>query len=232
MGVNGSNFDYRTASNAEPPAQRAAYRPAVSQLESLRRRRDGYVVNPRRDSLEVPVNLQDLQQERRLVERACGGDRRAFEQLYRLHVARVYGLCLRLSGDAGRAEELTQDVFVRAWQRLHSFRGASRLASWLHRLTVNLACSALRSLSRHQERFTNSDQLDHAEERRPTSTGTAVDLERAISALPARAREVFVLHDMQGYQHKEISELTGVAVGTSKAQLHRARRLLRESLTS
>lgn len=223
---------YRTASNADSPAQRVVYHPAAGRTEQGRRHTDSHGVSPRTTAPDAPASQQDRQQERQLVERACGGDRSAFEQLYRQQVGRVYGLCLRLSGDAGRAEELTQDVFVRAWQRLGTFRSASRLSSWLHRLTVNLACSALRSLGRHEERFTNSDQLDLAQERRPASTSTAMDLERAISALPARAREVFVLHDVQGYQHNEIAELTGIAVGTSKAQLHRARRLLRESLTS
>jgi len=168
-----------------------------------------------------------------LIQRAQQGDQAAFEALYRAHVGRVYALCLRLTADPVRAEELTQDAFVRAWERLASFRGESAFSSWLYRLTVNVVFLAQRASRRRALRvFTTHDPA--ALERPSDGSGTAaeqLDLERAMAALPPGARQVFVLHDVQGYRHHEIAELTGIAVGTSKAQLFRARRLLREALS-
>ena len=168
-----------------------------------------------------------------LIHRAQQGDQAAFEALYRAHVGRVYALCLRLTADRARAEELTQDAFVRAWERLASFRGESAFSSWLYRLTVNVVFLGERTGRRRALRvFTTADPA--ALERPGDTSGTAaiqLDLERAIAALPPGARQVFVLHDVEGYRHHEIAELTGIAVGTSKAQLFRARRLLREALS-
>ncbi|HEX4628705.1 MAG TPA: RNA polymerase sigma factor, partial [Gemmatimonadales bacterium] len=153
---------------------------------------------------------------------------------YREHVGRVYALCLRLTADAGRAEELTQDAFVRAWQRLASFRGESAFGTWLYRLTVNVVFLSRRAERRRVQRVFTSDDPAALEQRGDRAAGLdrglTLDLEQAIAALPAGAREVFVLHDVEGYRHAEIAELTGIAVGTSKAQLFRARRLLREAL--
>ena len=167
-----------------------------------------------------------------LIHRAQQGDRAAFEALYRAHAGRVYALCLRLTADRALAEERTQDAFVRAWERLATFRGESAFSSWLHRLTVNEVLLGRRAERRREQRVVTSD--DPAALERPgaadTSSGSALDLEYAVAALPAGAREVFVLHDVEGYRHEEIAELTGIAVGTSKAQLFRARRLLREAL--
>ncbi|HVH66773.1 MAG TPA: RNA polymerase sigma factor [Gemmatimonadales bacterium] len=173
-----------------------------------------------------------------LTQRAQRGDRGAFEALYREHVGRVYALCLRLTADARRAEELTQDAFVRAWERLASFRGESAFGTWLYRLTVNVVFLSRRAERRRLRRVFTSDDPAALEQRGNTGAaphpgfepGLALDLERAIATLPAGAREVFVLHDVEGYRHAEIAELTGIAVGTSKAQLFRARRLLREAL--
>jgi len=167
-----------------------------------------------------------------LIYRAQQGDRAAFEALYRAHAARVYALCLRLTADAAQAEERTQDTFVRAWQRLATFRGESAFSSWLYRLTVNEVLLGRRAERRREQRVVTSD--DPAALERPrgadASSGSALDLERAVAALPPGAREVFVLHDVEGYRHEEIAQLAGIAVGTSKAQLFRARRLLREAL--
>jgi RNA polymerase sigma-70 factor (ECF subfamily) len=167
-----------------------------------------------------------------LIHRAQQGDQAAFEQLYREHVGRVYALCLRLTADVTEAEQLTQDAFVRAWERLASFRGESAFSSWLHRLTVNVVFLSRRAGRRRSRRvLVTGDPA--ALERAPAETaepGVGVDLERALATLPAGAREVFVLHDVQGYRHEDIAEMTGIAVGTSKAQLFRARRLLREVL--
>ncbi len=167
----------------------------------------------------------------RCVAQAQAGDRSAFEELYRRHVGRVYALCLRMSGEAREAEELTQDAFVRAWEKLDSFRGSSAFTSWLHRLTVNVVLASWRAKGRHRERVVAiadvAESVDPGHRPRPR---LALDLEAAIAGLPAGARTVFVLHDVEGYRHRDVAELTGLAVGTSKTQLHRARRLLRKAL--
>jgi RNA polymerase sigma-70 factor, ECF subfamily len=168
-----------------------------------------------------------------LIHRAQQGDRAAFEALYRAHAGRVYALCLRLTADVAQAEERTQDAFVRAWERLATFRGESAFSSWLYRLTVNEVLVGRRAERRREQRvFTTDDPaaLERPRDRSLGGPGLSLDLERAVAALPPRAREVFVLHDVEGYRHDEIAELTGIAVGTSKAQLFRARRLLREAL--
>lgn len=166
-----------------------------------------------------------------LVQRAQGGDMAAFEQLYRENVDRVFALCLRLSADRARAEELTQDVWVRVWEKLASFRGDSAFTSWLHRLTVNLVLGEKRSAGRRAARFVASDEFDDWDAPAlQVEPGTRLDLEQAISALPPGTRTVFVLHDMEGYAHGEIATMTGRAEGTCKALLHRARKALREAL--
>ncbi|HEU0012281.1 MAG TPA: RNA polymerase sigma factor [Longimicrobium sp.] len=165
------------------------------------------------------------------VRRAQQGDAGAFEQLYREHAGRVYGLCLRLSGDPGRAEELTQDVFVRCWEKLGSFQGKSAFSTWLHRLAVNVVLGDKRSEGVRVHRIFHTDEPEKYETAgRAGDPGHGMDLERAIAQLPPGARSVFVLHDVEGYKHEEIAEMHGSAVGTCKAQLHRARRLLREAL--
>ena len=143
----------------------------------------------------------------------------------------MYALCLRLTGDAGAAEERTQDVFVRAWDKLRSFRGESAFSSWLHRLAVNVVMNERRTTIRREQRVTPMATPEVLERGKGEPTvGLSIDLERAIAALPEGAREVFVLYDIEGYSHMEIAELTGIAEGTSKAQLFRARHLLREQL--
>jgi RNA polymerase sigma-70 factor (ECF subfamily) len=166
------------------------------------------------------------------VRRAQQGEAAAFEQLYHANVGRVYALCLRLCGDGIRAEELTQDVFVRAWEKLGSFQGKSAFSTWLHRLAVNVVLGDKRSEGVRVHRVFATDEPEKYEtpSTRGSDPGTAMDLERAIAQLPPGARKVFVLHDVEGYKHEEIAEMQGSAVGTCKAQLHRARRLLREAL--
>jgi RNA polymerase sigma-70 factor (ECF subfamily) len=166
-----------------------------------------------------------------LVHRAQNGDQAAFEQLYRENVGRVYGLCLRIAANSARAQELTQDAFVRAWEMIGTFRGESAFSSWLYRLTVNVALTDLRSKRRRTARVMVTDDLSPYDKADSMAmSGTAVDLENAIAALPPQARAVFVLHDVEGYRHEEIAELMGLSEGTSKSQLHRARKLLREAL--
>jgi RNA polymerase sigma-70 factor, ECF subfamily len=166
-----------------------------------------------------------------LVRRSVAGDVAAFEQLYRGHVGRVHGAILRLVGmDRARAEELTQDAFVRAWQKLSSFRHESAFSTWLYRLGVNTALMDLRG--KHDEVAVEDDELEFAAGGEvPFCAGERGDLERAVSKLPPRARAVLVLHDVEGWKHEEIAGELGMAVGSSKAQLHRARGLLRRALS-
>ena len=166
-----------------------------------------------------------------LVARAQAGDQTAFRELYRQHAGRVYALCLRLTGDGRDAEERTQDVFVRLWDKLRSFRGDSAFSSWLHRLAVNVVLNERRTTGRRERRVMPAEDLDNvAGAQHAAPLHLNIDLERAIAELPDGAREVFVLYDIEGYGHGEIAQLVGIAEGTSKAQLFRARRLLREKL--
>lgn len=164
---------------------------------------------------------------------AARGDRRAFERLYRGHVRRVYGICLRIAGDAALAEDLVQDAFVRCWERLPQFRGESAFATWLHRLTVNVALDARRARRTDQEQLAGEDDAESTEVGAiapRSSDAERMDLAAAIARLPAGARAVFALHDVEGYKHVEIAAMLGITSGGSKAQLHRARQLLREAL--
>jgi RNA polymerase sigma-70 factor, ECF subfamily len=171
------------------------------------------------------------------VSRAQHGDVDAFGDLYREHAGRVFALCVRMSGDRIHAQELMQDVFVRAWERLASFRGDASFGSWLHRLAVNVVLTGARTDRRREARVTLAEDLAAVESgggssarRQVADPGTAIDIERAIAALPPGARSAFVLHDVEGFSHAEIAELTGLAEGTIRAQLHRARKLLMEAL--
>lgn len=166
---------------------------------------------------------------------AARGDRRAFERIYRTHVDRVFSVCVRMVGDRGKAEELTQDVFVRCWEKLAQFRGESAFSTWLHRLAVNVVLNDRqaegRRRSREDEGIEDMDEINTADVRPLPVPGLSLDLEAAIAALPAGARKVFVLHDVEGYTHEEIGTMLGVTAGGCKAQLHRARMLLRRSLS-
>jgi RNA polymerase sigma-70 factor (ECF subfamily) len=166
------------------------------------------------------------------VRRAQTGDLDAFETLYRQHSGRVYALCLRLvAGDTSDATELMQDVFVRAWRSLATFRGDCAFASWLHRLAVNTMLENARSETRREARVLSMDDTSRLPgAARASGMELKMDMEAAVASLPKGARLAFVLHDVEGYQHQEIAQQLGIAVGTVKAQLHRARRLLREKL--
>lgn len=165
------------------------------------------------------------------VQLAANGDRHAFERLYRANVNRVYAVCVRMCGDRSRAEELAQDAFVRAWERLPQFRGESAFSTWLHRLTVNVVLEAQRGERRDRVRM-DDDSLDAAPPiTRRENHAARLDLAVAIAALPPGARAVFALHDVEGYKHEEIAAMLDITSGGSKAQLHRARRLLREALS-
>jgi RNA polymerase sigma-70 factor (ECF subfamily) len=166
--------------------------------------------------------------ERKLVASAVTGSTRAFEGLYRLHAPRVYALCLRMTGNAATAEDCVQDAFVQAWRNLPRFEARSGFATWLHRIAVNVV---LQQARRRRETLGTEDSIERevAEvlaDPHGADPGQARDLERAIATLPAGARHVLVLVGMYGHTHEEAGQLLGIAEGTCKAQLHRARTLL------
>jgi len=167
------------------------------------------------------------------VDKARAGDQLAFEKLYRSHCDRIYGLCWRMcGGDRALAEDMVQEAFVRAWNKLHLFKGESKFGTWLHRLAVNVVLSDRRiRVKRLQREQTFGDDIERVQVGdRDVFAGLRKDLEAAIAGLPERARTVLVLYDIEGYQHNEIAEMTGMAVGSSKAQLHRARKMVQEIL--
>ena len=167
------------------------------------------------------------------VDKARAGDQLAFEKLYRSHCDRTYGLCWRMcGGDRALAEDMVQEAFVMAWNKLHLFKGDSKFGTWLHRLTVNVVLSDRRiRVKRLQREQVFGDDIERVQVGdRDVYAGLRKDLEAAIAGLPERARTVLILYDIEGYQHKEIAEMTGMAVGSSKAQLHRARKLVQEEL--
>lgn len=166
-----------------------------------------------------------------LVRRAQEGDRSAFEVLYRTHVERIHATLWRIAGGVtARAEELTQDAFVRAWQKLPGFRGESAFATWLHRLAVNVALMDLRARRGREDLEYGDAGMDVLAEDAGPQPGTGLDLERAVAALPERSRAVLILFDIEGWKHEEIATELDIAVGSSKAHLHRARTLLRRAL--
>jgi RNA polymerase sigma-70 factor, ECF subfamily len=165
------------------------------------------------------------------VREAKDGNVAAFAGIYREHVGRVYALCVRLTADRVYAEQLTQDTFVRAWERLATYRGESSFASWLRRLAINVVMTERRVASRRSRRVVSADDETLAAAPLDRTDDADIDLERAVARLPEGARTVFVLHAIEGYRHDEIAELTGIAEGTSRAHLHRAREILKKELT-
>jgi RNA polymerase sigma-70 factor (ECF subfamily) len=164
-----------------------------------------------------------------VVARAAAGDVRAFEELYRMHLPRVHSLVRRMT--AGRdADELTQDVFVRVWQKLGTFRGDSSFSTWLHRLAVNVVIERFRSDKARRMRLLDGESIFELLPGPAQTRDIGLDFESALAKLPDGAREIFVLHDVEGYKHHEIATLLDISAGTSKAQLHRARMMLRKHL--
>ncbi len=164
------------------------------------------------------------------IRRAKKSDSRAFEKLYRMHIDKVYGLCLRMTGNVAEAEDCAQEAFIQAWNKLSKFRGESAFATWLHRIAVNAVLGRMRKSKREQDRIQIAAEVSPG----PASigdSGNLRDLSDAVDRLPEGARHVFILSGIYGYSHEEASNMLGIAVGTSKAQLHRARRLLSQQLT-
>lgn len=160
---------------------------------------------------------------------AASGDARAFERLYRTHVGRIHSLARRMLRD-DEADEATQDVFVRAWSKLHTFRGQAAFGTWLHRLAVNVCLSRRGTRGSWERRFADGDTAFETTAARHQTPELGMDMEAALATLPDGMRQVLVLHDIEGYRHEEIANQLGVAVGTSKSQLHRARLALRARL--
>ena len=172
------------------------------------------------------------------IERAKLGDAEAFETLYNLHRRRVYSLCLRMTANTAMAEDLTQEAFLQLFRKIGTFRGESAFSTWLHRMAVNVVLMQLRKKGLA---LTPLDETMQAEEESPRKEPGGDDarligaidrlrLEEAVSALPPGYRMVFVLHDVEGYEHNEIADMVGCSIGNSKSQLHKARMKLRELL--
>ncbi|HMV32349.1 MAG: RNA polymerase sigma factor [Gemmatimonadales bacterium] len=159
---------------------------------------------------------------------AASGDAHAFERLYRRHVNRVHNLVRRMLGED--AEDVTQEVLVRAWQKLGTFRGEAAFGTWLHRLAVNVILNRRTSRGRWRRLFVEEPEGGLDRPGRPASPSHGLDFETAMARLSPGARQVFVLHDVEGYRHEEIAGMLGISVGTSKSQLHYARMALRKTL--
>jgi RNA polymerase sigma-70 factor (ECF subfamily) len=177
----------------------------------------------------VTTRTEIVADEAAWIGQAQRSDARAFEALYRLHIDKVYGLCLRMTGNVSEAEDCAQEAFIQAWNKLNKFRGDSAFATWLHRIAVNTVLGRIRKSKREQ------DRIQTVADMRPApletgDTGELRDLVAAVDRLPEGARHVFVLNAVYGYTHDEAAGMLGIAAGTSKAQLHRARRLLAQQL--
>lgn len=193
----------------------------------------GSVARPRRtETAELP--------EPEAIRLAQQGDAAAFERIYRLHSRRVYSLCLRMVGNTTEAEDLTQEAFLQLFRKISTFRGESAFSTWLHRLAVNVVLMKLRKKSGTEtslEEVTEPDEESGGPRRdfgtpdlRLVGSIDRVNLQRAVDRLPPGYKSVFVLHDVQGYEHNEIAEIMGCSIGNSKSQLHKARMRLRELL--
>jgi len=177
----------------------------------------------------IPLLRPDVTDEADWIARAQRSDAKAFEDLYRLHVGTVYGLCLRMTGNVAEAEDCAQEAFIQAWNKLERFRGDSTFGTWLHRIAVNAVLGRMRKSKREQDRIKVVAELTTSAAAHADS-GELRDIADAVDRLPERARHVFVLYAVYGYTHEEVGSMLDIAQGTSKAQLHRARRLLSQQL--
>jgi len=187
-------------------------------------------------ALRAPDSLTESE----AIRRAQAGDASAFEHLYQLHSRRVYALCLRMVGNPADAEDLMQEAFLQLFRKIATFRGESAFSTWLHRMTVNVVLMRLRKKSLPAASLEETTEPDDetggprkdigAPDLRLSGAVDRVNLERSIEKLPPGYRTIFVLHDVQGYEHNEIADIMGCSVGNSKSQLHKARTRLRELL--
>jgi len=162
-----------------------------------------------------------------LIARAKTQDKAAFQALYTMYLPRIYGLCCRLCADKSQAEDATQEVFIQLWQKIHSFSGDSKFSTWLHSVATNVTISYIRKQKGWWQKMMNIEDSGMNEQASEAAIADT-DLEKWIMRLPERARMVFVLHAIEGYRHEQVADMLGMAVGTSKAQLHRARHLIEE----
>lgn len=181
-------------------------------------------------SVSLNLIVKNPDEDIKLVEQAIGGSRDAFKELFMKNVLRIHSLCLRISADTYTAEELTQEVFIKAWEKLKTFQFESKFSTWLHSIAVNQFLMYIRSEKRHSDKIEEFDKENIIKNSRQQHD-SKIDLENAISKLPEQARIVLVLHDIEGYKHSEISKIMSIQTGTSKAHLHRARKILREELS-
>jgi RNA polymerase sigma-70 factor (ECF subfamily) len=192
------------------------------------------LAEPIREENILEFVVENSYNEAELVRSAQNGDGRGFKRLFDENVNRIYAFCLRMSANPQLAEEITQDVFVKAWENLHKFRGESKFSTWLHSIAINEFLTQKRIEKRFMQRYTTTDDVlkyDRHGEKPEVHFNTNIDIENAISSLPEQAKMVLILHDIEGYKHKEIAEMINIEVGTSKAHLHRARKILREELS-
>jgi RNA polymerase sigma-70 factor (ECF subfamily) len=185
----------------------------------------GGVMTPSQDSEGTPSRSKDRED----VALAARGDVQAFARLYGTHSARIFNLARRMTTSES-AVDITQDIFLRAWEKLGTFRGESAFGTWLHRLAINVILARRSAIRTEQGRIKDEDGLLDSLPARPGASDLGLDFERAIEWLPEGAKTVFVLYDVEGYQHEEIATMLGISSGTSKAQLHRARMILRKHL--
>jgi RNA polymerase sigma-70 factor (ECF subfamily) len=197
-------------------------------------------MRPKKGNLTDATKLQsDKLTEREAIERAKQGDAEAFKFLYDLHRRRVYSLCLRMTGNTASAEDLTQEAFLQLFRKIGTFRGESAFSTWLHRMAVNVVLMQLRKKglpvvpidepTEADEEVTVTKEPGATDERLAGSIDR-LQLQRAVDELPPGYRTIFVLHDVEGYEHNEIAGMVGCSIGNSKSQLHKARLKLRELL--
>ena len=172
---------------------------------------------------------QRFDPEAALISAAQQGDKQAFHRLYENYLGMVYGVCLRLMVDRALAEDATQEVFIQLWHKLSNFRGDSKFSTWLHSVAANVAISQLRKQRSWLSRVFSSEDVDISDVAAPEVEDHQEDkLAMWIARLPERTRIVFVLHAIDGYRHEEIAQMTNMAVGSSKAQFHRAKQMIKE----
>ena len=177
--------------------------------------------------------MDNLTDESVIIKEVIKGNKDAFKILYDKHSKKIYALCLRMVSDVHYAEDLTQDIFVRAWEKIGTFKFKSMFYTWLYRLSLNVIMRKGYKIKNDNEKIINADYEDVYKNQKHLETeniNEKIDYERALAKLPAQARKIFILHDINGYTHDEICEITGISAGTSKAHLFRAKKILIKEL--
>lgn len=191
-----------------------------------------YILGREKDEKQV---IDEQTPDYELTQMAAGGDLEAFEMLYKKYHRRTYSICLRMTNNVTEAEDLTQEAFIQLFRKVGSFRGDSAFTTWFHRLTVNQVLMHFRRKSFKNEKTTEDGDLPevfrlNSKTQSQTPILNKIDIKKAIAELPPGYRSVFVLHDVEGYEHSEVARMMGISIGTSKSQLHKARLKLRGML--